>query len=149
MESEIITLQSQIMLVLLAGATVTQIEASAARVIRARFVTPFVRIVTDAGNNIPSGTTVLFKFLSAALLNTPDESTLTGERFVDTGVTIAIPGPFVGAANPGKTVPLANLGVGGFNAIENPGALLTWQATNTGTAQVNFQFEIHLVCRGA
>ena len=147
MAYSIILMQEERNFTVPAGGSIIQGEASAANVAPYHLVTPFIRIKSSPAPSIPTSLLVL-NFYSAAVLNYPDESIITGERFVGLQAspapiaTIALNG--VGAG----TYSLASISTGGLNAILNPGALLLWQLQNGGSTTAIFTGDIYLVCRG-
>lgn len=147
-------------------AVIQQPESLAVSVLPFQFVLPFVRVRTDPlnqiipGNNDGAGQNVSFRFATAAVLLTPDESALSGARFVDLGTgsggtlnNVSIPDTY-NAGNPpaltlGKTYTTQPGGTDtGPRPITNPGALLLWKCVNTYTAAVRFRADIYLICRG-
>lgn len=143
-------------------AVIQQPEPFAANVLAFQFVLPFLRIRTDPFNLIIPGQgdtqaqNVAIRFATAAVLLTPDESSVSGARFVDVGsgssnaTAVVIPDSY-NANNTltlGKTYTTAPGGTDtGPRPISNPGALLLWKCINSYTAAVRFRADIYLVCR--
>jgi hypothetical protein len=131
------------------ASTETQAETLAANVGRYRFVTPWIRVIRDPGNMLETNG-IDFSFLSAALLESPDDSAARGVRFVDLDYVINVNNVLNSGNNiiNGKTFTKAAVS-GKIPPIELPGGLLIWKATNlyTGPEANACKFEIDLVCR--
>lgn len=149
MAHNIIRLQDDYFFQLASTGTLIQPEALAVNVSPYRFVTPWVRIRTSADNSLSGGGSVTFKWKTAAVLLTPEESSSSGERFVDcSNADITISDTYAGLANPGKSYTLDPPGTGlEFLAIVNPGGLMIWECVSTYMKAVAFRADIYLVCR--
>jgi hypothetical protein len=124
----------------------TQPESLGAYVGDSRLVVPFIRVIRDAANSLSGGASIAFTFYTAAALLSSDESTTSGLRFVElTGYTITISDTYSGNSTNGKTY-TGTISSGKITPLENPGAILIWKASLTGTSGT-LKFEIDLIGR--
>jgi hypothetical protein len=126
--------------------TIRQAENLATNVARARFVTPWIRVIRDPANTITLNN-VKFRFYSAALIQSGEDSPVWGERFIlIDGYEITIDQSFSGGGANGASFTGAR-NAGKIASIENPGGLLIWEAALYAGSTATFKFEIDLVAR--
>ena len=146
----VIKLQERRIITPSTGSWEYQPQTLAANVAPYRFVTPYLRVVRDPANAKAPSTTVTLGFATAAILDSPDDSSAWGERFVDvdSGYTIEIPTTATysaGSATNGATF-VKGITNGKVDPLENPGGLLIWRVQANASGIV-LMVEIDLVCR--